>query len=85
MPRVSLTPVARFIVDTGGKFASGIKNTSDTGDKFSAVAGDTGGTPSLCEYIRKFSKKFRITLMLFSGAWGKIKKPEAKILVTLSL
>ncbi len=25
-----------------------------------------------CEYLRKFSKKFEITLTLFSGAWGKV-------------
>jgi hypothetical protein len=36
----------------------------------------------------EFSKKFEMTLMFFSGAWGKViheKKPEAKNLVTLSL
>ncbi len=25
-----------------------------------------------CEYLREFSKKFELTLMLFSGAWGKV-------------
>ncbi len=25
-----------------------------------------------CEYLREFSKKFEITLLLFSGAWGKV-------------
>jgi hypothetical protein len=33
-------------------------------------------------------KKFEITLLLFSGAWGKMiheKKPEAKNFVTISL
>ncbi len=25
-----------------------------------------------CEYLREFSKKFEMTLMLFSGAWGKV-------------
>ncbi len=25
-----------------------------------------------CEYLRKFSKKFEMTLLLFSGAWGKV-------------
>jgi hypothetical protein len=24
------------------------------------------------EYLREFSKKFEMTLMLFSGAWGKV-------------
>jgi hypothetical protein len=25
-----------------------------------------------CKYIREFSKKFLLTLILFSGAWGKM-------------
>ncbi len=25
-----------------------------------------------CEYLRKFSEKFGMTIMLFSGAWGKV-------------
>jgi hypothetical protein len=35
---------------------------------------DTGGNfASLtCEYLREFSKKFEMTQMLFSGAWGKV-------------
>jgi hypothetical protein len=39
------------------------------------------------QYLRKFSKKFEMTLMLFSGGWGKRihKKPEIKNLVTLYL
>jgi hypothetical protein len=38
------------------------------------------------EYLRKFSKKMEVTLMLFSGAWedDSWKKPEAKNLVTMS-
>jgi hypothetical protein len=38
--------------------------------------------------IREFSKKFETVLMGYSGAGGKLideTKPEAKILVTLSL
>ncbi len=40
-----------------------------------------------CEYLREFSTKFEMILMLFSGAWGRwvMKKPDAKNLVTLSL
>ncbi len=41
-----------------------------------------------CEYLREFSKKFEMILMLLPEAWGKAiheKKPEAKNLVTLSL
>jgi hypothetical protein len=39
------------------------------------------------EYLSEFSKEFEMTLMLLSGAWGKMiqEKPEAKNLVTLSL
>ena len=40
------------------------------------------------EPLRKFSKKFEMALMVYSGAWGKLiheKKPEAKNLVTLFL
>jgi hypothetical protein len=25
-----------------------------------------------CEYLREFSKKFEMILMLISGAWGKV-------------
>jgi hypothetical protein len=34
-----------------------------------------------CKYLREFSNKFEVTLMLFSGAWKKMiteKQPEAK-------
>ncbi len=39
------------------------------------------------EYLRKFAKKFETSLMVYSGAWGKLipEKPEVKNLVTLSL
>ncbi len=46
LPPVSMTPAANFapsfasVVDTGGKFATGI---SDTGGKFATVVNDTGG------------------------------------------
>jgi hypothetical protein len=36
-----------------------------------------------CEYLHEFSKKFETTLMLFSGAWGKMiheKNLKQKIL-----
>jgi hypothetical protein len=42
----------------------------------------------ICKYLREFSKTFEKTLMLYSGACGKMihkKIPEAKTLVTLSL
>jgi hypothetical protein len=31
-----------------------------------------------CEYFREFSKKFEITQMLFSGAWGKATEKNLK-------
>ncbi len=63
-PLVSTTQaelVAKFaagVVDTGGKFATGVVKN--------------GGAPLTCEYLREVSKKFKMTLMLFSGAWGKV-------------
>ncbi len=70
MPPVSTTPavsVAKFaagVVDTSGKFATGVV--------------DTGG--ALANISVDFPKKFEMTLMLFSGTWGKMiheKKPKA--------
>ncbi len=69
---------AAGVVDTGGKFAAGIAT--------SVV--DIGGAPRLVNISVNFRKKFKMTLLLFSGARGKViheKKPEAKNLVTLSL
>jgi hypothetical protein len=46
LPPVSTTPAANFatslssVVDTGGKFATGV---NDTGGKFAAGVNDTGG------------------------------------------
>ncbi len=46
LPPVSMTPAANFVtsspcvVDTGGKFATGV---NDTGGKFAAVVNDAGG------------------------------------------
>jgi hypothetical protein len=71
LPPVSLTPVANLP----------LVSTSGPGGKF--VIGVNALT---CEYLREFSKKFEMTLMLFSGAWEKViheKKPEAKNLVSL--
>jgi hypothetical protein len=36
---------AAGIVDTGGKFATGINNTSETGGNFVTGVFDTGGAP----------------------------------------
>ncbi len=68
LPPVTMTltvPVAKFaagIVDTSGKFVPG-----NPGDKLDANVLDTGG-----KYLHKFSKRFDLNLMLFSGAWGKM-------------
>jgi hypothetical protein len=50
------------VADTGGKFASGINNTVDT-----------GGAPRLanCEFLTKI-RNDPMTLVLFSGGWGKM-------------
>jgi hypothetical protein len=38
-----------------------------------------------CEYLHEFSNKMEMTLLVYSGTWGKLiheKKPEVKNLVT---
>jgi hypothetical protein len=57
LPPVSLIPA--------GNFATGV---IDIGGKF-----NTGvvGAPGLANISAEFSKKFEMTLMLFSGAWGE--------------
>jgi hypothetical protein len=48
--------------------------------KFAAGVVDT--LTLTCEYLREFSKKFEMILMLLSGAWGKViheKNLEQKI------
>jgi hypothetical protein len=69
--------------NTGGKFATGVNNTRGTG---------TGNLPQVLlipvvhldlQYLREFSKKFEMILMLLSGAWGKViheKNLKQKIL-----
>jgi hypothetical protein len=74
---------ATSVVDTGGKFAGGI---IDTGGKFATCINNTrenGGKichwvrlylwcTLICEYLRKFSKKFETVLMEYSGAGRKL-------------
>jgi hypothetical protein len=55
------------VVDTGGKFATGINNTAETGGKIC----HRWSTLSF-EYLREFSKKFETALMVYSGPWGKL-------------
>jgi hypothetical protein len=80
LPPVSTTPaepVAKFAaggVDTSGKFATGVV---ESGGKFFAGINNTsrtggGGAPSIANISLRSFEKIRITLMLFSGAWGKM-------------
>jgi hypothetical protein len=78
---------ATSFVDTGGKFATSINNTSSTGEKFAAGVVDTcgkfatgvvdtsGKLPLVLlipvMYLSNFRKKFVMTLMLFSGLVGR--------------
>ncbi len=67
------------VIDTSGKFATGLVDTGvkfaagvvDPGGKFVTRVIDTVGAPSLANISADFWKKLEITLMLFSGAWGK--------------
>ncbi len=63
---------AAGIVDTGGKFAAGVNNTRGTGGKICHRCRWHRWCTFTCEYLREFSKKFEMTQMLFSGAWGKV-------------
>jgi hypothetical protein len=75
LPLVSKTPAENFatsfacVVDTGGKFATGV---NDTGGKFAAsvVCRWYRWCTLTCEYLRKFSKKFETVLMGYSGLIG---------------
>jgi hypothetical protein len=62
LPSASLTPAANLppVSTTQGELVA----------KFAAGVVDTSGAP--CEYLREFSKKFEMILMLLSGAWGKV-------------
>jgi hypothetical protein len=49
---------ATGVVDAGGEFATGIV--------------DSGGVDTLtCDYLREFSEKLKMILMLFSGGLGE--------------
>ncbi len=74
---------ATGVVDTGGKFADSINGTSgigckfaagvvDTGGKFATGVVDTGGAPWLANISANFRKKFEMTLMPLTEAWGKM-------------
>jgi hypothetical protein len=66
-------PVAKFTpdgIDTGGKFGTGSAGVVDTSVTFGAML--LIPVVHLDLYRRKLSKKFEMTLMLFSKAWGKM-------------
>ncbi len=87
---------AAVIVDTGGKFATRINNTSktgckicrrclDKGGKFAIGVADTGGEPAwTSEYLRELSKKFETVLMGILWGWRETdswkKNQKQKIL-----
>ncbi len=60
------------IVDTGGKFATSINNTSENGGKIRRWCRWYRWCTMTCEYLREFSKKFETVLMGYSGAGGKL-------------
>jgi hypothetical protein len=71
---------------TGGKFADRVV---DTGGNFATSVTDNSGTLT-CEYLRKFLTKFKMTLTLFLGAWGRggeviHKKPKQESSDTVPL
>ncbi len=58
---------AAGIVDTGGKFATGINNTSKTGGKICRRRRWYRWSTLSYEYLREFSKKCETALMVYSG------------------
>jgi hypothetical protein len=77
-----------LVTGVNDKFIPGI---NDTGDKFFAGVVDTAEqlitgvkTPVIninCEYLRKFSKKFKKAPVEYLGAWGTLihEKTKSKI------
>ncbi len=64
--------VANFaagVDDTDSNFATGVVDTSG---KFAAGVVNTGGAPWLANTSVNFCKKFEMTLLLLSEAWGKM-------------
>jgi hypothetical protein len=67
-PVANLPPVSTTQGELVAKFAAGVV---DTGGKFAPVS-LTPVVHLTCEYLLEFSKKFKIILLLLSGAWGKV-------------
>ncbi len=68
---------AAGVIDTGGKFAIGINDTSGIGGKFTAGVVDTGSVPWLANISANFRKNLKWWL-LSSEAWGKIYEKNQK-------
>ncbi len=67
---------------------TGINNTSGTDGKICHRCRWYRWCTFTCEYLLKFSNKFEMTLMLFSGSWGKMiheKNLKQKSLDTVPL
>jgi hypothetical protein len=56
---LSLQISQNFINVTGGKFATGINNTSDAGDKSCRPVALIWWCTLICEYLHDFTKKIR--------------------------
>ncbi len=59
------------VVDTGGKFTTGINNTYSTGGKFTAGVVDTGGTPGLANISANFRKHLKYHQWFVKKTWCK--------------
>jgi hypothetical protein len=71
LPPLSTTPAANLpplSTTPGANFATGFAGVVYTGSKFATGVNNTLS----CEYIREFSKKFKMALMVYSGAWRKL-------------
>jgi hypothetical protein len=55
-PLFATSVIATGVVDTGGKFATGINNTSETGVNNDTGVVDTGGAPLLANISANFRK-----------------------------
>jgi hypothetical protein len=84
----NLPPVSTTQAELVAKFAASVADTSANLPLVSFAPVSLTPVVVHLDLQREFSKKFEMTLMLFSGARGKViheKKSEAKNLTTLSL
>jgi hypothetical protein len=67
---------ATGVIHTDGKFAAGVADTGGNLPPVSLTPVENllpvSKCTLSCEYLCEFSKKFKMTLLLFSGAWGKV-------------